>query len=58
MGFSEKHRRFRNKLRRFIQQEIVPNIEEWEDKEEIPRELYRKMGQSGFLGIEYPRIYG
>lgn len=58
MCFQKSHKNFRKNIRRFISKEIVPYVNEWEEKEKIPRELYRRMGELGFLGVEYPRIYG
>ena len=58
MQFGEEHELFRRSLRRFVQEEIAPHVDEWEELEEIPRELFRRMGELGFLGLEYPREYG
>ena len=58
MRFTEEHELFRKSLRRFVQAEIVPNADQWEEREETPRELFLRMGELGFLGVEYPREYG
>ena len=58
MPFSEDHELFRESLRRFVQEEILPHVEEWEEKEETPRSLFEHMGELGFLGAEYPPEYG
>ena len=58
MPFSEDHELFRESLRRFVQEEIFPHVEEWEEKEETPRSLFEQMGELGFLGAEYPFEYG
>ena len=58
MPFSEDHELFRESLRRFVQEEILPHVEEWEEKEETPRSLFERMGELGFLGAEYPPEYG
>ena len=58
MQFGEEHELFRKSLRRFVQEEIAPHVDEWEELEEIPRELFRRMAELGFLGLEYPRVYG
>ena len=58
MQFGEEHELFRRSLRRFVQEEVAPHVDEWEELEEIPRELFRRMGELGFLGLEYPREYG
>ncbi len=56
--FGEEHELFRESLRRFVQEEIVPNVEEWEEQGRTPRSLFEKMGQLGFLGAEFPTEYG
>ena len=56
--FGEEHRLFRAAVRRFVEEEIVPHVDEWEERERIPRELFRRLGELGFLGVEYPEEYG
>jgi len=56
--FSEEHDMFREQLRRFIETEIVPNGEKWEEEGTTPRAVLRHMGSLGFLGIRYPEVYG
>jgi acyl-CoA dehydrogenase len=56
--FGEEHRLFRAAVRRFVEEEIVPRVDEWEDCQRIPRELFRRLGELGFLGVEYPEKYG
>ena len=58
MGFGEGHRIFREALRRFVREEIEPNADAWEDAGAVPRELFARLGELGFLGIEYPVEYG
>ena len=58
MPFTPEHEMFRDLVRRFVQDEITPHVDEWEEREEIPRELFRRMGELGLLGIEYPTQYG
>lgn len=56
--FNEDHIMFRQTVRDFIQREVKPNIQKWEDEEKIPREVWKKMGDLGFLGINYDEKYG
>jgi alkylation response protein AidB-like acyl-CoA dehydrogenase/putative sterol carrier protein len=56
--FTEEHQLFRQAVRDFVQKEIVPNINKWEDEEKIPREVFQRMGDLGFLGINFPEEYG
>ena len=56
--FTEEHRQFRDNLRRYIDQEIVPRAAPWEDAGMVPRAVMRQMGELGYLGIRYPEAYG
>jgi len=56
--FAEEHRQFRDNLRRYIDQEIVPRAAPWEEAGKVPREVMRQMGELGYLGIRYPETYG
>jgi len=58
MSFAVQHQIFREAMRRFVREEIVPNVDGWEEAGEIPRSLFRQMGELGFLGIEYPSEFG
>jgi acyl-CoA dehydrogenase len=48
----------REQLRRFIDDEVKPHGEQWEEDRKIPREVLRRMGELGFLGVRYPEKYG
>lgn len=54
----EEHHQFRDSVRRFITQEVVPKAEAWEEAGKVPREVLRKMGELGYLGIRHPEEYG
>ena len=56
--FNESHNMLRESVRKFIAREIAPFIDRWEEEGTFPRELYRKAGDGGFLGIGYPEEYG
>lgn len=56
--FNELHEQARETARRFVEREIMPHIDEWEEAGEFPRELYRKAGEAGLLGIGYPEALG
>jgi acyl-CoA dehydrogenase len=56
--FGETHNILRQGLRTFVQREVHPHIDEWEDKEEFPRELCKKIAGAGFSGLGYPEAYG
>ena len=42
--FTDEHRQFRDNLRRFIAQEILPKADAWEEAGMVPREVLRRMG--------------
>jgi acyl-CoA dehydrogenase len=56
--FDSSHQLVRDSVRRFVEREILPDIEQWEEAESFPRELYLKAGAAGILGIGYPEAYG
>jgi citronellyl-CoA dehydrogenase len=59
MLFTEEHARLRESLRKFIDKEINPYVDQWEEAERFPaHELFRKLGALGFLGITKPPEYG
>ena len=56
--FTEEHELFRTSLQDFLQKEVVPHIEKWEKTGTIERFIWKKMGEMGFFGLNYPEIYG
>ena len=56
--FSEEHEMFRKSLRDFLKREVKPNLNKWENDGKIPKEIWKKMGEMGFLGLSYPEKYG
>lgn len=48
----------RDQIRRFVETEIVPNGDAWEEAGKVPREIFTKMGALGYLGMRYPEEYG
>ncbi|MEJ2587250.1 MAG: acyl-CoA dehydrogenase family protein [Deltaproteobacteria bacterium] len=56
--FGETHQMVRQTVRRFVEREIAPFVEEWEEAGEFPKTLYKKAGHTGILGIGYPEAYG
>lgn len=56
--FNQEHELFRQSVRDFVQKEVVPNINKWEEQEMIPREVFKRMGDLGFLGINFPESVG
>jgi len=56
--FGRAHEMVRRSIREFVKKEIVPYVDEWEELGEFPRELYKKAGDVGLLGIGYPEELG
>jgi alkylation response protein AidB-like acyl-CoA dehydrogenase len=56
--FGEEHEELRETVQRFVSKEIAPNVEEWEDAREFPRELYGRCAELGFLGLKFPEELG
>ena len=56
--FNEQHDMFRQAVRSFIEKEVEPHIEEWEQAGQIPKSIWPRMGELGFLGVEYDEKYG
>src|SRR3954451_22953157 len=56
--FREEHEALRAQVRRFVETEIKPHALDWEEQGFVPRDVLRRMGELGFLGIRYPAEYG
>jgi len=59
MKWTDEHRELRRTVARFVETEINPNVDEWEDAGRFPaHELFGKLGELGLLGITKPEEYG
>jgi alkylation response protein AidB-like acyl-CoA dehydrogenase len=56
--FDEQHEILRKTVRRFVENEIVPHVDRWEEAGETPRALFEKLGALGFLGLQYDEADG
>jgi len=56
--FSDEHEMLRKSIRAFVEKEVTPHVREWEDAGRIPRSLWRRLGELGFLGLEFPTEHG
>jgi alkylation response protein AidB-like acyl-CoA dehydrogenase len=56
--YTEEQEELRRAVREFAEKEIVPFAAEWDEKEEFPREVIKKLGELGFLGVIFPERYG
>jgi citronellyl-CoA dehydrogenase len=58
MYFDDTHEAFRASIKKFVDKEINPFMDEWEEKTVPLHDLFKKMGDLGFLGIRYDTRYG
>ena len=59
MQLTHEHEELKRNLKRFIDDEINPQVDEWEAAEQFPaHEVFRKLGQLGMLGLTKPEAYG
>ncbi|MFS2291888.1 MAG: acyl-CoA dehydrogenase family protein [Actinomadura sp.] len=56
--FGEDHEAFRQTIRAFIEAEVAPVYEQWEEAGHPPRDFYYKLGELGVFGIQVPEEYG
>lgn len=56
--FREEHEALRAQVRRFVDTEVKPHALAWEKQGYVPRDVLRRMGDLGFLGIRYPEEFG
>ena len=56
--FAPEHEEFRGTVRRFIEKEVRPHVDGWEEAQQFPRELFTRFGALDLLGLKYPEEYG
>ncbi|HUT51945.1 MAG TPA: acyl-CoA dehydrogenase family protein [bacterium] len=56
--FKEEHNIFRQQFRSFLEKELAPHADEWEAAGLFPKEVFKQMGDLGFLGLRYPEDVG
>jgi len=56
--YTEEHEIFRKTFRKFVEKEITPNINQWEEDRMVPRSIWKSMGEQGFLCPWVPEEYG
>ncbi|MFB6285616.1 MAG: acyl-CoA dehydrogenase family protein, partial [Candidatus Bipolaricaulia bacterium] len=57
-SFQEEHRILRRSVRNFVDEELNPHVDTWEAEGRLPKDVFRKLGELGVLGIRYPEAYG
>jgi acyl-CoA dehydrogenase len=58
MPFAPEHETFRDSVRAFVDREIAPHVNAWDEAQSFPRTLYRRAAQMGLLGLGYPEALG
>ena len=56
--FSDEHEQLRQSIRGFIERELTPHAQRWEEEQWFPDELFGKLAAQGLLGLKYPTEYG
>ena len=56
--FTEEHELFRDAARKFVDKELAPHADEWEEAEGFPDSVFTRMGELGYLGLRFPEKYG
>ncbi len=56
--YTTAHEEKRNEIKAFFNQEVQPYINDWEKQKEIPKSIWKKMGEKGYLGFGFPEEYG
>lgn len=56
--FQPEHEEFRRQFRRFLDEEVTPNRERWEEQQHVDRKVWNRAGELGFLCTAIPEEYG
>ncbi|MGQ9733566.1 MAG: acyl-CoA dehydrogenase family protein [Candidatus Bipolaricaulia bacterium] len=56
--FSEEHRILKRMVRQFVEEELNPHVNEWEEAGLVPKGVFKRLGELGLLGIRFPEEYG
>ena len=57
-SFTDEHEMLRRTVRAFVEKEVAPQVDAWEEAGRIPREFWQRLGELGLLGLEFPPEYG
>ena len=58
LKYTDGHRAFREKVHTFFEKEVTPHADQWEREGIVPRSMWKRMGEEGFLCMNVPREYG
>lgn len=56
--YSETQKMIADSIKDFADQHIRPNIMEWDEKQHFPVDLFKKLGEMGYMGVLVPEEYG
>jgi citronellyl-CoA dehydrogenase len=56
--FKEEHQIFRQQVRTFVENELAPNVDQWEEEKLFPNSVFKRAGELGILGAHYPEDVG
>src|ERR1051325_9688010 len=56
--FTDDHDPYRDQVRRFVEREVEPKVPQWNERGMVDREVWRRLGEEGFLGANQPAGYG
>ncbi len=58
MYYTEEHEAFRASFKDFLQREVVPHVNNWERQGFVDKFIFKRMGEMGYFGLNYPETYG
>jgi acyl-CoA dehydrogenase len=56
--FSDEHEQLRQSVRGFLERELTPHAQQWEEEKWFPNDVFPKMAAQGLLGLKYPAELG
>jgi citronellyl-CoA dehydrogenase len=56
--FKEEHQIFRQQVRTFVENELAPKVDRWEEEKLFPNSVFKRAGELGILGAHYPEDVG
>jgi acyl-CoA dehydrogenase len=56
--FTAEHEMLRRSVRSFVEREVTSQVAAWEEAGQIPRAFWRRLGELGFLGLDFPAEHG
>jgi acyl-CoA dehydrogenase len=58
INYTDEHRMFRDTCKKFLEKEIIPHVDHWEEAGIVPKIAWKKMGEQGFLCMGVAEAYG